>query len=689
MSKRRLTRRTFLELTALTAAGLALPFPARAGTSTAPAPKLGAGLIGKLEGPEILRDPATFPKAFQEAPMLAELVKAGKLPPVAQRLPVPADLMVVKPVHEIGKYGGRWRRAFTGPADAENGNRIVGTDKILMLDYTGNKITPALAKNWRFSDDGKVTTIFLRAGLKWSDGHPFTADDFLFWYTEIYQNKDLNPTPTAELQVNGKPGTFGKRDDYTVVFEFPEPNYLFLEILACDTRIGGGQAGQSGRGYFMGAYAPGHYLKQFLPKYSSLDEVERQAKAAGFDSWKSHLRAKYNWSLNPDLPVLGPWKTARPINNPTWVLERNPYYWAVDPAGNQLPYIDRIVMTMAENLEVLNLRAIAGEYDLQERHTSLAKLPVFLENRQKGNYRVRLDPAPNGGDAVLYVNMAYEGDPELAKWLTTRDFRHALSLGIDRDQLNETFWLGMGTSGSIVPSEEVPMNPGREYRKRWAVLDIKQANALLDKIGLNSKDSEGFRLRTDGKGRLRIEMMAPGGSFVPYTQIGEMIKQQWQKIGIWSDVKETERSLAWTRVTNAEQQIMFWSNAGSDNIFLFPQHVLPVDPSQCPIGTPFARWYASNGTQGKKPTSPEMLRAFDLFRSAPTKKEPERIKLAQEIWKILVEECWGIGTVGVSPAYMGVRISKNTMGNIPDRQVNSQNGRTPNTSHPATFYFKA
>ena len=394
-------------------------------------------------------------------------------------------------------------------------------------------------------------------------------------------------------------------------------------------------------------------------------------------------------ALNPDLPILGPWKTARPINTPTWVLERNPYYWAVDPAGNQLPYIDRIVMTMAENLEVLNLRAIAGEYDLQERHTSLAKLPVFLENRQKGNYRVRLDPAPNGGDAVLYVNMAYEGDPELAKWLTTRDFRRALSLGIDRDQLNETFWLGMGTSGSIVPSEEVPMNPGREYRKRWAVLDIKQANALLDKIGLNSKDSEGFRLRTDGKGRLRIEMMAPGGSFVPYTQIGEMIKQQWQKIGIWSDVKETERSLAWTRVTNAEQQIMFWSNAGSDNIFLFPQHVLPVDPSQCPIGTPFARWYASNGTQGKKPTSPEMLRAFDLFRSAPTKKEPERIKLAQEIWKILVEECWGIGTVGVSPAYMGVRISKNTMGNIPDRQVNSQNGRTPNTSHPATFYFKA
>jgi len=220
-------------------------------------------------------------------------------------------------------------------------------------------------------------------------------------------------------------------------------------------------------------------------------------------------------------------------------------------------------------------------------------------------------------------------------------------------------------------------------------LDIKQANALLDNIGLKNKDSEGFRLRTDGKGRLRIEMLAPGGSFVSYTQIGEMIKQQWQKIGIDADVKEAERSLAWTRVINAEQQIMFWSNAGSENIFLFPTHVLPVDPVQCPIGTPFARWYASNGAQGKKPTSPEMLQVLDLFRSAPTKKEPERIKLAQEIWKILVKECWGIGTVGISPAWMGVRISKNTMGNIPDREANSQNGRTPNTSHPATFYFKS
>jgi peptide/nickel transport system substrate-binding protein len=168
-----------------------------------------------------------------------------------------------------------------------------------------------------------------------------------------------------------------------------------------------------------------------------------------------------------------------------------------------------------------------------------------------------------------------------------------------------------------------------------------------------------------------------------------MIKQQWKKIGIDADVKETERGLAFTKTANAEHHIMFWTVGGSENLYLFPRHVLPVDPAECHLGMPFARWYASNGQQGKKPTNPEMLKAFDLLRSAAGKKEAERTKIAQEIWKIIVEECWVIGTVGVSPAFMGVRIAKNNMGNIPMRQTNAQHARTPNTSHPATFFFKA
>ena len=425
------TRREFLRDATLATGTLAVAsaFPRWAIAGQAAEAKLGAQFIGKLEGPEIIREPGRFPKTFKEAPMLADLVKAGKLPPVEKRLPDPSDLMVVKPVKEIGKHGGRWRRGFTGPADSENGNRICSTDKLLMWDYTGSKITPSLVKDWRLSDDGTSTVIFLRQGLKWSDGQPFTADDFVFWYTDMYQNRELVPTPAPEFQINGKPGRLVKRDDYTVIFEFPEPYFLFVDILAGDTLIGGGQATMMARSAFMGAYAPAHYLKQFLPKYSSLDEVQRKARAAGFDSWVSYIRNRTNWALNPELPVLTPWRTVTPINTPTWTLERNPYYWAVDTAGNQLPYIDRIVMTLAENLEVLNLRAIAGEYDLQERHVGLAKLPVYIQNQKKGNYRIHLDTSPSGCDSALLINTAYEADPEVAKWLGERDFRRALALG--------------------------------------------------------------------------------------------------------------------------------------------------------------------------------------------------------------------------------------------------------------------
>jgi peptide/nickel transport system substrate-binding protein len=679
------TRREFLRDAAVATGGLV--FLSAVPEAWAQTPRLGAQLIGKLEGPEIIRDPARWPRTFNEAPALAELVKQGKLPPVQQR--IPQEPLVLKPVHEIGRYGGTLRRAFTGPGDSENGNRWVSSDKVLFWDYTGTKVVPSIAQQWLLSADGKSVTIYLRKGMKWSDGQAFTADDFVFWYEDVYLNKDITPTPHPDFMINGKSGTLRKVNETTVAFEFPEPNYLFVDILAGSTAMGGGQALWQMEGRAMGAYTPAHYVKQFHAKYAGKDEADRKAKAAGFDNWVAYLKNRWDWRLNPDLPVLTPWKTVRPINTPTWVLERNPYFYEVDAAGNQLPYIDRIQLTLGENLEVINLRAIAGMYDLQERHTAMTKIPVFLENRDKVGYDLHLDPALNGSDATLHTNQAYDADREIAKWLQTADFRRALSMGIDRDQLNETFWLGIGVPGSIAPSETMPYSPGPEWRKRWATLDVKQANALLDKIGLTKKDGEGFRLRTDGKGRLRLELMTAAGTFIPQTQIGEMIREQWKKIGIELNVKEHERSLFVTRVTSNQHQISMWPNDGSEVIYLFPRHALPVEPVEANLGRPIALWYASGGSQGKAPKDPQLLRALELFRSANGKKLQDRYKVGQEIWKILVDQAYSIGTVGQSPATMGVRVVSRKMGNIPAREINAQHCRTPGTSQPATFYFKA
>jgi peptide/nickel transport system substrate-binding protein len=371
------------------------------------------------------------------------------------------------------------------------------------------------------------------------------------------------------------------------------------------------------------------------------------------------------------------------------VMERNPFYYEVDPEGNQLPYIDSIQMTLAENLEVLNLRAIAGEYDIQERHTDIGKIPVFLENQEQGDYSVRLDPGAYGSDATLQINHSYEGDAEVAKWLRTTDFRRALSMGIDRDQLNETFWLGVGSPGSVAPSPTVPQSPGEEWRTKWSTLDVEQANTLLDGIGLTQKDSDGYRLRSDGEGRLRLEVFAVSGAFIPFPRIAQSIAQQWKAIGIELLVQELERNLAFTRMRNNEHQIFMWANDGSELIYAFPRHAIPVDPTEAMMGPLIAAWYVSNGAEGMAPTDEAMLTALDLYTQAKGQDTETSNATAQEIWKLLVDNVFSIGTVGISPAVMGIRIVKNNMGNIPARQVNMQHARTPQSSHPATFFFKS
>jgi ABC-type transport system substrate-binding protein len=642
-----------------------------------------SGLVGKLEGPEVVTDASKAPKAFNEAPQLAALVKAGKLPPVTER--IGQDPLVIKPLQSVGKYGGTWRSGFTGPADFWNGFRCCsGPDHLMFWDYTGDRAVPNLAKGLEMQDGGRAWLVHLRRGMKWSDGKPFTADDFVFWFEDIYRNKDLVPTPSAAMAINGKQGEVEKVDTHTVRFKFPEPYFMFPDVLAGATDLAGQMWGYRA----LGGFAPAHYLKQFHPKYVNQAELDKKAKDAKFDSWVRMFLFKNDWALNPELPVVSAWKTVTPINTPTWTLERNPYSVFVDTAGNQLPYIDKVVLTLAENLEVLNLRAIAGEYDFQQRHLDLGKLPVFIENQAKGGYKVYLDPADYGGDMIIKFNLNYDADPEIAKWFNTADFRRALALGIDRDQINETFWLGTGTPSSVVPADSNKYNPGPQYRKMWATLDVKKANEMLDKIGLAKKDGEGFRLRSDGKGRLRIEIMTLGGQFVQYTQISEMIREQWKKIGIDLTVQEVERSLALKRTAANEQQLGAWNNDGSEHLFTFPLHVFPFELAAVASSGPlYVKWFQSAGAQGKEP-EPRMKELMEKWKKAFGVPEKERIALGKEVWKIAAEEVYIIGVVGLGPAANGVRIVKTNMGNIPARQYNSPDGKTPGISRPVTFYWK-
>jgi peptide/nickel transport system substrate-binding protein len=645
-----------------------------------------SGLVGKLENPTIVTDPAQWPKKFGEAPALAELVKAGKLPPVEQRLP--QEPMVIKPLRSVGKYGGTWRRGFLGPGDSENGNRVRSSDKLLFWDVNGTNIAPNVAKGWETSADGRRTTLFLRKGMKWSDGAPFTADDFLFWYEDMYQNKDLIKSPAPELATNGKQGKISKVDETTVLFEFDDPHFLFASQLAGDTQVGGGQSRLQSEERELGLYAPAHYLKQFLPKYSSVDSLNEKAKAAGFDNWAQVFKIKSDWRLNSDVPTISAWRMVQPINSQTWVLDRNAYFWTVDTAGNQLPYLDKVQLTLAENPEVINLRAIAGEYDYMERFIDLAKLPVFLENATRSKYKVHLDPGFNGSDSELKFNFAYRLDPEIQKWFANLEFRRALALGIDRGQINEAFFLGLGVTGTPIPADIIPESPGKDWRQRWATLDVAKANSMLDAIGLKKKDAEGFRLRTDNGERLRLQIDVAQTLSPTWPQQAEMIIQQWRAIGIWADMRLFERSLFYTRVRNDQNQIVLWSNNGSESLYLYTIPVLPIDPQSSFGGAAYAQWYASNGAIGIKPTDPELLKGFELLRSAVSQPGERRVEIAQEIWKLLVDQVWSIGIVGQSPAYMGTRVVNERLENVPARTCVSQHCRTPWSGHPEQWYYR-
>jgi peptide/nickel transport system substrate-binding protein len=689
LTRRRLLARTSQFGAAGVLAGLAPLIPSAITTALAQAAddsdtKISRSLIGKLEGPEVITDPAHWPTTLKEAPMLAARVAAGKLPSVKDR--VGLDPLVLKPVHEIGRYGGTFRHGFTGPGDIWNAWRFAtGPDSLLEWDWTGNRIVPNMAKSWSVSDDGRVVTLQLRRGMRWSDGHPFTADDFVFWYEDIYNDDQLVPVKSIYFASSDRSqGKVVKVDDTTIQLTFQVANFILPDLLAgTDDLSGHAMQGRFGHGLF----APAHYMKQFHRKYVSEDQLNKLAKDSGFPTWSRMFLTKNDWALNPDLPVLAPWTTKQPINRPTFILERNPYSIWVDTDGNQLPYVDTVQFNLAEDLEVVNLRAIAGEYDWQARHIQLAKLPVLLQNQKANNYKVYLDPGTYGTDMQIAFNHSFVKDPEIAKWIGNVDFRRALSMGIDRDELNQIFWLGIGTPRTVVPADDNPYNPGPEYSLKWAQHDPDQANAMLDKLGLTKKDGDGFRQRTDGKGRLTFEVLVFAAAGMPYTQICELARTHSQAIGIDLQVNEIERSLGEARIAANEHQLMAWVGDGIDHLFSFPNTVLPMAPGAI-SGTQWGLWNATNGERGIKP-DPWMIQVMENFRKSFGLKFEDRVPLVKEIWALLVDNVHAIGTVGLSPAFMGVRVVKNTLGNVPSRQYNSPDVRTPSVSRMMSVYFKA
>jgi peptide/nickel transport system substrate-binding protein len=686
MMERDFSRRHFVQSVVLAGGGTTLA-GCTTGNNGQPTAQGGLGdTLPPIEGAQVILDPAQFPKTLKESPDFAKRVRAGQLLPVAER--VGQDPLVLKPAHSVGRYGGQIRRGYLGVGDPVSGARFcAGPDCLLYKDYANKQIIPNIARGFDLSDRDRVLTLRLRRGMKWSDGTPFTADDIIFWRDDINLNEGLGGSGTAALQIAGKDVTIKKIDTYTVQFISAVPNPLLPSVFFTSEDMNGLAVG--GR-RLAGGYAPKHYLTQFHPKYTSLSAANKRAKDAGFDDWTAYIRDRMAWELNTELPVLTPWTVTRPISSPPWELTANPYSIWVDNEGNQLPYIPKLTLSSAENLEVVNLRTVAGQYDFQDRNLTVANLPVLLRNQKRSDYTVHRAPSDEI-EFGLRLNLAYTKDQTLGDLLREVDFRRALSLGINRDQINQAFALGTSKPTAIMPGDDDKYFPGPQWRTKWATLDVAQANSLLDKLGLTERDGEGYRMRPDGKGHVRLDCQSVK-SFADNVAMSEMVKRHWQKIGIDMIVREITPNLSNTRGLANELMLVGHQIPGIDP-FLRPSGFLPLNytiGTQDMIGVPYAKWFRSGGRSGiEPPKSMDRLKeGVRLYQEGLQAPEDKRIEIGKQLYQLHADQVWSIGIIGFGLISNGIYTASNKLANVPGRIHNSTFMRSPSNTYPATFYYK-
>jgi len=626
-------------------------------------------LGSEVKNPRQYNSPLDYRKAtgkkiisFKEAPMLAELVKQGKLPPVEKRLP--KNPVVVEVVEEIGQYGGTWRRAWLGPSDAPGPNKIGAYVRLVRYTYDGKKLENDLVDSWKMSKDGRTFTFHIREGIKWSDGTPFTTEDVIFWYKDILLNKDLTPTLPEWLTMEGKPPIVEKIDSYTFTVTFSKPYPIFVYRQA----------------YYGGFYAPKHYLSQFHPSYVSADKLKTMAKEANFEFWYQLFSVKNNWQQNPDLPVLYSWRVIS-FTPARMIMERNPYFYKIDPEGNQLPYIDRVVHDLVQNKDMVTMKAIAGEIDMQQRHIEWANYTLFMENQKKGDYRIIKWIDANAGSPVLYINQNVK-DEILRKLFRDRNFRIALSIAIDRNAINQLIFLGLGKPRqAAVVSMSPYFDPG--WEKAYAEYNPEEANRILDKLGLK-KGPDGIRLRPDGK-PLEVTIEFASGVFGPWEDVLNMVKNYWGAIGIKVALKPQERALYNTRCNANEVQIGVWDMRRVCLLLINPDRLLGTAYGDSPWAPLWGMWYLTKGQAGEEPPA-EVKKIFDLWeRTKTAMTELERTRLLREIMNIHKKNIWMIGTVGEPPQ---LTIVKNNFRNVPEGLIWDDALQSPANGYPEQFFIK-
>ncbi|SFC48987.1 peptide/nickel transport system substrate-binding protein [Streptomyces aidingensis] len=615
----------------------------------------------------------------KEAPMLAERVKAGELPPVEERLP--ENPLVVTPTEQIGVYGGTWRTAITGTGDGPWLHRTIGYEPLLRWtrDWTGTELN--LAESITPNADASEFTVQLRKGTRWSDGTPLTTADVDFGYQHVLLNRDLTQGHPAALALGEDPAELEIIDDWSFIVRFTGPNPMFMTNMA---RHWDGDRLVS---------FPRHYLEQFHGEFA--EDAGSKAKAAGYNTWQEYFNFLGNdWSVlwtNPDLPSLKAWVVIDPIDKGTvGRFERNPYFFKVDPDGSQLPYLDEVRYDIVPDPETMLLRAQNGDFDFHSRHfNSLENKPVLADSQEQGNYSILDYEGTYSTEMLISLNLNHE-DEAVREVYSQKDFRVALSHAINREELINAVWQRQGEPHQPAPVAESEYYD-EEFAKQFTEYDPEKANQILDDLGYDQRDGEGYRLRPDGE-RISVTVAVAEDALVTvWVQAMELVTGHWEAVGIKATVDPMPRENFEVKLGDNQFDASVWiGDGGRGDEILAP---LWYFPHSLNAGSDYARqwsnWYRTRG-QGPEaeteepPEAPKkQMELYDQLLTEPD--EAKRDELFREILQISKEQFYCIGTVRVNSTYA---IVSNNLKNVGGPMPEAAAYNTPAPATPEQWYFE-
>ncbi len=567
---------------------------------------------------------------LKETAYLAAQVAAGTLPPIHQRLPqIPyQDPLDQWPQLQPGKPGGSISLLMGKAKDVRQMvvygyARLVGFNQSLELEAD-------LLLNYEVQE-GRIFTLSLRPGHRWSDGHPFTSEDFRYYWDDVINNPELYSFgPPRALLVEGKLARFEVIDAVTVRYSWDQPNPDFLLSLAGPSPL-----------YI---YRPAHFLKQFHPRFTDPETLQGRVALAKTKNktWTSlHQRNDHQYKFdNPELPTLQPWVpvTAAPAERFNFV--RNPYYHRVDPQGYQLPYLDQVIINVASS-RLVPAKTGSGESDLQGRYLSMSHYTFLHQGAERNNVDVRLWRTTRGSQLALYPNLN-ASDPVWRALFQQVDFRRALSLAVNRHEINQVIYFGLALEGADSLLPESPLYQP-QYRNRWASYDPDEANRMLDALGLTRRDSRGVRLLADGR-PLEIIIQSAGES-TEETDILELIHDSWMEIGLKIHTKPTAREVFRNRVFSGDALMSVWTGLPNaiPSASMSPAQLAPTSQQQLQWSQWGKHYETGHGEVPDLAAAQQLLALNNQWRVAT---EPsQRQATWQQMLDIYSDNVFSIGTV--------------------------------------------